>query len=61
MTIKELYQYAYEHNLENHEIIVAVPLTSEYEEKVLDANDIMVCSECDNRFFKTEKSVRLMG
>ena len=61
MTIKELYQYAYEHNLENHEIIVAVPLTSEYEEKVMDTNDISECSESDNEFFRTEKSVRLIG
>lgn len=61
MTIKELYQYACEHNLENHEVIVAIPLTSEYEEKILDANDIMECSECDNRFFNTKCSVRLMG
>ena len=61
MTIKELYQYAYEHNLENHEIIVAVPLTSEYEEKVMDTNDISECSESDNEFFRTEKSVRLLG
>lgn len=61
MTIKELYQYACEHNLENHEVIVAIPLTSEYEEKVMDTNDISECSESDNEFFRTEKSVRLIG
>lgn len=64
MTIEELYQWAKENDCEKVPLVVPVPLTSEYEEKLLEAEDIMLSKDSlgdgmNKTWFGVDQVIRL--
>ena len=63
MTIKELYRWAKENDCENIPIAIPIPLTSEYEERILKFEDIEICKDqfengWNKKFFGTDNVIK---